>query len=122
MKTIFWILWLVAFVIFTTGCTGYRFHLFPTAEIIVFNDCPGSVVDIESVRGEHGTIGYGEKKLVVLERYMGRDYSILLTALDVSPEKRGSTSQSFSTSQNSSREYAWHVQYLRGGVGCGRLR
>lgn len=115
-------MWLIAFAIFVTGCGGYRVHLFPTAEVFVFNDCPGSVLDIESLYGEHGRIGYGEKMRVVLERFMGRDYSMVLTALDVSEVKRGSTSRSFSTSRRSSREYVWHVSALRGGLGCERVR
>lgn len=106
------------------GCAskGFRLHLFPVAEVRVVNDCPGSVLDIESIHEEHGAIAYGEKMVVVLERFMGRDNSMVLTALDVSDLKRGSISQSFYADQNSSREYAWHVSYLQGGRGCERVQ
>ncbi len=106
-----------------TGCgKGYRFHFVPTVEVMATNDCLGSTIQINSVLGDTAKFEYGELVVVTLERYLGRDRTMVLTARgwNYAGEYLGSTSRSFSTSQRGSRERPWSIRNLSGGLGCER--
>ncbi|MBI1974547.1 MAG: hypothetical protein HYS51_01700 [Candidatus Zambryskibacteria bacterium] len=122
MKKLFLLLTLV--VLMTSGCAArmaggrsYNFNFFPTVDVVVTNDCVNSTIYVKSPRENETAITYGNTATLILQRYPGDDYSLLLSARGVGIDGAylGSDSRHFYVGQNGRREEAWHVQYLQGG-------
>lgn len=119
----FFLVALIAFVaLATSGCAGtissHRFSMFPTVYVEVVNNCFASTVHVKSPGGGEVAIRYGSSTTVILERHLGNESQMVLTARGIGDDGTylGSSARPFSTGYRGGRQDYWLIQSLQGGA------